>query len=101
MIFKLSILVSILKNLLCVVLCVLWEMNPPRMERMERINAWWNYFPQSGALAEGTSRPVSRKHDHSVTVTVTVTKHDAGGSPPGAARDSARPPHDKKVALEP
>ncbi len=24
--------------------------------------AWWAYFPQSGALAEGTSRPESRKH---------------------------------------
>ncbi len=22
--------------------------------------AWWIYFPQSGALAEGTSRPVSQ-----------------------------------------
>ncbi len=26
--------------------------------------AWWVYFPQSGALAEGTSRPLS----HTVTV---------------------------------
>ncbi len=25
--------------------------------------AWWVYFPQSGALAVGTSRPVSHKHD--------------------------------------
>ncbi len=25
--------------------------------------AWWFHFPQSGALAEGTSRPTSRKHD--------------------------------------
>jgi hypothetical protein len=25
--------------------------------------AWWIYFPQSGALAEGTSLPVSEKHD--------------------------------------
>ncbi len=25
--------------------------------------AWWIYFPQLGALAEGTSRPVSHKHD--------------------------------------
>ena len=25
--------------------------------------AWWIYFPQSGALAEGTSWPVSHKHE--------------------------------------
>jgi hypothetical protein len=25
--------------------------------------AWWIYFPQSGALAESTSRPVSHKHE--------------------------------------
>jgi hypothetical protein len=25
--------------------------------------AWWFHFPQSGALAEGTSRPISHKHD--------------------------------------
>ncbi len=24
--------------------------------------AWWSYFPQSGALAEGTSRPMFHKH---------------------------------------
>jgi hypothetical protein len=25
--------------------------------------AWWIHFPQSGALAEGTSLPTSRKRD--------------------------------------
>jgi hypothetical protein len=25
--------------------------------------AWWFHFPQSGALAEGTSLPTSRKRD--------------------------------------
>jgi hypothetical protein len=25
--------------------------------------AWWFHFPQSGALAEGTSRQMSHKHD--------------------------------------
>jgi hypothetical protein len=40
--------------------------------------AWRIHFPQSGALAEGASRPTSRKH--------AVTKHDTGGWPPGAAR---------------
>ncbi len=50
--------------------------------------AWWIHFPQSGALAEGTSRPVS----HNLA---SMTNYDAGGSPPGAAGDSAKPPHDK------
>jgi hypothetical protein len=36
--------------------------------------ALWIHFPQSGALAEGTSLPASREHDP-------VTKHDTGGSP--------------------
>ncbi len=36
---------------------------------------------------EDTSRPVSLR--------TSMTKHDAGGSPPGAACDSAKPPHDK------
>jgi hypothetical protein len=48
--------------------------------------AWWIYFPQSGALAEGTSRPVSHKHDHNKTTTHKTHRHDAGGSPPNIER---------------
>ncbi len=46
----------------------------------------WAYFSRSEALAEVTSRLVYHKHDQA---------HNSGGSPPGAACDRAKPPHDK------
>jgi hypothetical protein len=52
---------------------VVWEMNPGHCDIILNIRnimdhyafyafyAWWFHFPQSGALAEGTSLPVSCK----------------------------------------
>ncbi len=45
-------------------------------------------FRNAGVLAEGTSRPVSHKPR-------SMTKYDAGGSPPRAECGGAKPPHDK------
>jgi hypothetical protein len=74
--------------------------------------ARWVYFPQSGVLARYVAtcsmrfmrsmrggfvfrnRRPSLKAHHGQCLT-SMTKHDSGGSPPGDACDSKKPPHGK------
>ena len=79
----------------------------PRIERwapMGSVPHWWGGFPlvvssmrsmryMRGGFIFRNRGPLLKVH-HSQCLT-SMTKHDAGGSPPGAACNSAKPPHGK------